>query len=87
MVSVVSVPSDYWGEVIVAVGETEDATWSARAAAALTTLSRHKHPRAFIAMRELPRNHQGKVMRRLIREEVLSRYRLADGPHPVLEPL
>ena len=86
-VSVLSLPSEYWGEVIVAVGETEDGTWPTRAVEVLSGLSRYKHPRAFVTMRELPRNHQGKVMRRLIREELLKRYRLVDGPHPGLEAL
>lgn len=86
MVSVVSLPSDYWGEVIVGVGETDDPSWPERAQAALSDLSRHKHPRVLLTMSELPRNHQGKVMRRLIREALMSRYHLVDGPHPTLEP-
>ncbi len=85
-VAVVSLPSEYWGEVIVAVAETDDAGWPDRACAALTALSRHKHPRALLTMPELPRNPQGKVMRRLIRAAVLERYTLIDGPHPKLLP-
>ena len=84
--SVLSLPSDYWGEVIVGVGETDDPSWPERAQAALSDLSRHKHPRVLLTMSELPRNHQGKVMRRLIREALMSRYHLVDGPHPTLEP-
>ena len=85
-VAIVALPSDYWGEVIVAVAETDDAAWPDRARAALAGLARYKHPRAFVMLPELPRNPQGKIMRRLIREAILTRHRLIDGPHPVLEP-
>ncbi|MDE2515016.1 MAG: acyl--CoA ligase [Rhodospirillales bacterium] len=84
--TVIAIPSDYWGEVIVAVGEGADAGWEARGRAALANLARHKHPRAFIAVDALARNHQGKTMRRLIREDILTRYRLIDGPYPALAP-
>jgi acyl-CoA synthetase (AMP-forming)/AMP-acid ligase II len=84
-VSVLSLPSDYWGEVIIAVAETEDAGWPERARAALGDLARHKCPRAFLTMAELPRNAQGKVMRRLIRAHVLATHTLLDGPYPKLE--
>ena len=85
-VSIVTLPSEYWGEVIVAVGETEDAAWPDRARAALGDLARHKHPRAFLMFPELARNAQGKIMRRTIRETVLERFVLKDGPYPTLEP-
>ena len=85
-VSIVTLPSEYWGEVIVAVGETEDAAWPDRARAALDDLARHKHPRAFLMFPELARNAQGKIMRRTIRETVLERFVLKDGPYPTLEP-
>ncbi len=84
-VSIVSLPSEYWGEIIVAVAETEDVAWPDRAKVALTELARHKHPRAFLMVPELFRNAQGKIMRRLIRENVLEKYRLQDGPYPTLE--
>ncbi|MBV9735958.1 MAG: AMP-binding protein [Acidisphaera sp.] len=84
-VSVVALPSEYWGEVIVAVAEGADAAWPDRARAALAGLARYKHPRAFIAVEEIARNAQGKAMRRLVRERLLARYRLIDGPHPLLE--
>ena len=38
-----------------------------------------------LARAELARNHQGKIMRRLIREEILAEFLLVDGPYPVLE--
>ncbi len=84
-IAIVSLPSEYWGEVIVAVAETDDASWPDRARAALGALSRHKHPRAFLTLPELPRNPQGKIMRRLIRAALLERYMLIDGPRPRLE--
>ncbi|HEY5090569.1 MAG TPA: long-chain fatty acid--CoA ligase, partial [Polyangia bacterium] len=79
-------PSEYWGEVIVAVAETADPAWPDRARAALAEIARYKHPRALLTMAELARNPQGKIMRRVIRDEVLLAYRLIDGPHPSLEP-
>ena len=85
-VSIVTLPSEYWGEVIVAVGETEDPAWPDRARAALGDLARYKHPRAFVMFSDLARNAQGKIMRRLIREQVLEKYTLQDGPYPTLEP-
>jgi len=84
-VTIVSLPSEYWGEIIVAVAEGADASWESRARAALAETARHKHPRAFITLAELPRNHQGKIMRRLIREALLADYTLTDGPYPKLE--
>ena len=83
-VSIVTLPSEYWGEVIVAVAEGADPVWEERARAALGELARYKHPRAFLRMTELPRNHQGKIMRRLIREALLDAYTLQDGPYPSL---
>ncbi len=53
---------------------------------ALAAIARHKHPRALLRMAELPRNPQGKIMRRAIRAHLLAQYRLLDGPHPQLEP-
>jgi acyl-CoA synthetase (AMP-forming)/AMP-acid ligase II len=84
-VSVVTLPSEYWGEVIVAVAEGAGADWEDQARVALGDLARHKHPRAFVQMAELPRNHQGKIMRRLIRAELLATHTIQDGPYPTLE--
>ena len=85
ILSIVTLPSEYWGEVIVAVAEDADEGWEDRAKAALGEIARYKHPRAFLSMAELPRNHQGKIMRRLIREALLEAYTLKDGPYPTLE--
>ena len=86
-VSVVSLPSEYWGEIIVAVAEDADPGWPERGRAALSELARYKHPRALLSLPELPRNAQGKIMRRTIRDVLLRRWRVADGPYPTLEPL
>lgn len=85
-VAIVSLPSEYWGEVIVAVAETGDPDWPERARAALADLARHKHPRALLTWPDLPRNAQGKIMRRTIRERLLEQHRLEDGPYPKLVP-
>ncbi len=83
-VSVTSLPSDYWGEVIIAVAENAFDGWQDLAKEQVTPLSRHKHPRAYVALDALPRNPQGKVSRRQVRDEVLRLYRLSDGPYPEL---
>jgi acyl-CoA synthetase (AMP-forming)/AMP-acid ligase II len=86
-VAIVSLPSEYWGEIIVAVAETDDAGWQDRARQALAEIARYKHPRALLTVAELPRNPQGKIMRRTIRDDLLGRYRIDDGPYPKLDPL
>ena len=53
----------------------------------LASIARYKHPRALLTLPELPRNAQGKIMRRSIRDLLLTRYRVADGPYPTLERL
>jgi acyl-coenzyme A synthetase/AMP-(fatty) acid ligase len=86
-VVVTTLPSEYWGEVIVAVAEATQADWAARAATAAETLAKFKRPRAYVAFDALPRNAQGKVPRGAVRAMLLERFRLVDGPHPTLEPL
>ncbi len=86
-VAVTTLPSEYWGEVIVAVAEAADTGWPERAAAATEALAKYKHPRAYVILDALPRNAQGKVPRGRVRELLLERYRLVDGPRPVLERL
>ena len=80
----VGVPSDYWGQVIVAVAEGASEQWQSNAAAAAQTLTRFKQPRAYIVFDSLPRVGQDKVSRVKTVEAVLERYRLDDGPHPKL---
>ncbi len=82
---VTSVPSDYWGEIIVAVAQNGFEGWQQDAQALVAVLSRYKRPRAYIALDALPRNAQGKVSRRLVRQCVLDAYELIDGPYPELK--
>jgi malonyl-CoA/methylmalonyl-CoA synthetase len=81
---VVGIPSAHWGEIIVAVAE-DDADHSQAVAAATAGLARYKHPRACLAIAQIPRSLQGKVQRARVREMVLSRYALTDGPYPKFE--
>jgi acyl-CoA synthetase (AMP-forming)/AMP-acid ligase II len=85
-VCVASLPSDYWGEVIVAIAEGASGDWSAEARERIAILSRHKHPRAYVSVKLLPRNAQGKVSRRVLREMILATHDFADGPYPMLSP-
>ena len=82
---VTTLPSDYWGEVIVAATEHATEGWAAGAQARAERLSKHKQPRAYIALPVLPRNPQGKISRRDVRAAILERYSLADGPHPKID--
>lgn len=83
-VGVTSLASEYWGEIIVAAAENAAAHWDDEAAARLAGLSRHKHPRAYLSVDALPRNAQGKISRRQLRDLISTQYDLADGPYPVL---
>jgi len=83
-VAVVGIPSAHWGEVIVAVAETDGLTEAV--AAATAGLARYKQPRACLAIEMLPRSLQGKVQRSRMREMVLDRYTMTDGPYPTFEP-
>lgn len=85
-VSVAGLPSDYWGEIIIAVAERSRPGWQDELRARLAPLSRHKHPRLLVELAQLPRNQQGKISRREILRAVLARYELVDGPHPALSP-
>jgi acyl-CoA synthetase (AMP-forming)/AMP-acid ligase II len=86
-VAITTLPSEYWGEVIVAAAETASPDWAESAAAAVDGLAKHKRPRAYVVLEALPRNAQGKVPRGRVRDMLLERYRLVDGPHPRLEEL
>jgi malonyl-CoA/methylmalonyl-CoA synthetase len=83
-VCVLGIPSDYWGEVIVAVAEAPPDGWQADAATRVAALARYKQPRAWLALPELPRNAQGKVVRARVREALLAAHAFEDGPHPRL---
>lgn len=85
-ICVASLPSDYWGEIIISVAEHPPAGWIELAKGKLSGLSKHKHPRLFIEVETLPRNPQGKVSRRQVRAAVLSRFDLMDGAYPEIKP-
>jgi malonyl-CoA/methylmalonyl-CoA synthetase len=85
-VCVAGLPSEYWGEVIVAVAEQAQPGWEAQVADRVAPLSKHKHPRLLATMAALPRNAQGKVSRRRVVQALLAAHDLADGPHPALVP-
>ena len=82
-VAVVGIPSAHWGEVIVAVAETEGLAETV--AAATAGLARYKQPRACLMVETLPRSLQGKVQRSRVAEMVLARYAMTDGPYPTFE--
>lgn len=80
-VVVVGIPSVHWGEVIVAVSEgTADMTETI--ARATSGLARYKQPRACLTIEKIPRSLQGKVQRARVREMVLARHAMIDGPYP-----
>jgi acyl-CoA synthetase (AMP-forming)/AMP-acid ligase II len=83
-ICVLGLPSDYWGEVIIAVAEGLAEGWEQTALPLAEDLAKHKRPRAWLTLPELPRNAQGKVVRARVRDAVLARWRLEDGPHPRL---
>jgi malonyl-CoA/methylmalonyl-CoA synthetase len=83
---VLGIGSDYWGEVIIAVAEGLPEGWEKAAIPLAEDLAKHKRPRAWLSLAELPRNAQGKVVRARVRDAVLARWRLEDGPHPRLVP-
>jgi acyl-coenzyme A synthetase/AMP-(fatty) acid ligase len=83
-VVVVGIPSAHWGEVIVAVSEGETDLASV-VAASTAGLARYKHPRACLNIEKIPRSLQGKVQRARVRELILARYAMTDGPYPKFE--
>ncbi len=84
---VTSLPSEYWGEVIVAVAESEDLSWVDAAKQKLETISRHKQPRIFFHFKTLPRNPQGKVSRKQVSAYILKTHCVSEGAYPVLQAL
>jgi acyl-CoA synthetase (AMP-forming)/AMP-acid ligase II len=84
-VAAVGIPSEYWGELIVAAVEGGPEDWRDRVEAAAREMTAYKRPRAYVEVAALPRNAMAKIQRVLIRDEVLRRYRLVDGPRPRLE--
>ena len=70
--------------MIVAVAEAPGEGWAEEGQARVAALARHKRPRAWVALPDLPRNAQGKVVRAKVREALLASLVLEDGPHPRL---
>ncbi len=84
---VLGLPSEYWGEIVVAVAERPPEGWEALARQSCGDLAAFKRPRFFLELAVLPRNAQGKVVRRRVIDEIRARHRLVDGPRPSLEPI
>ena len=83
-ICVTSIPSDYWGEIIIAVGENTSPDWQEQSRLLLSNMSRHKQPRHYVALSSLPRNPQGKISRKQISRLILQTHRLIDGAYPEL---
>jgi len=83
-ICVTSLPSDYWGEIIIAVGEGAQTRWQEECEKLVAGMSKHKRPRLYIAVNALPRNPQGKISRRQVSRLVLETHVLADGQYPAL---
>ncbi|MEO1619485.1 MAG: AMP-binding protein, partial [Cyanobacteria bacterium J06632_3] len=72
-VCVLGLPHPDWGEVVVAVYVPVNETVSpATLKAALTHLSRYKHPKRWFSVSALPRNAQGKLNRSMVLEQLAS---------------
>lgn len=84
-ITVVGLPSGYWGEIVVAVAESPAEGWVQRAKAAVDGLASYKRPRFHLAVEALPRNGQGKIVRRQLIAQLQAGWRLEDGPRPRLE--
>jgi long-chain acyl-CoA synthetase len=65
--AVIGVPDDEWGERIVAyiVGAADTSALDQRC---LDTIARHKRPKEYVVVDELPRNAAGKVLKRELRD-------------------
>jgi acyl-CoA synthetase (AMP-forming)/AMP-acid ligase II len=85
-ICVTSLASDYWGEIIIAVGEGTQPGWQEVCEQLVASMSKHKRPRLYVAVSALPRNPQGKISRRHVSRMVLETHTLADGPYPSLTP-
>ena len=65
---------------------SERLLWMPVAGSYTAGLARYKHPRACLTIAQIPRSLQGKVQRARVREMVLARYALTDGPYPQFAP-
>ena len=74
-VAVVGLPSDDWGEAVTAVLVTAPGVAvpdDELDALCRRELSKHKVPRRYVATDEIPRNAAGKILKRQLREQLLS---------------
>ena len=78
-ITIVGLPSSYWGEIITAVVVGPTPPGLAHAIAQLTS---YKRPRLVAELDEIPRNAIGKVERRKARDIVLEHYVLEDAAIP-----
>jgi acyl-CoA synthetase (AMP-forming)/AMP-acid ligase II len=83
-ICVTSLASDYWGEIIIAVGEGAQDGWQEACEKLVAGMSKHKRPRLYVSVEALPRNPQGKISRRQVSRLVLETHTLTDGQYPAL---
>lgn len=83
-ICVTALPSDYWGEIIIAVAEGARSGWQQECERLVAGMSKHKRPRMYIAVDALPRNPQGKISRRQVSRMVLDTHLLIDGQYPTI---
>ena len=86
---VVGLPDEQWGERIVAGIVLRDAKAGADLESELAgwlqaRLARHKVPKQFVVIEQVPRNPAGKVLKRVLQEQLRSR--LQSGPDRSLPP-
>lgn len=86
-VCITSLSSEYWAEVVIAVAEGAKAAWTEELYRRLASLSKHKQPRITLDFKALPRDPQGKISRKKVREMVLSHFVFLDGPNPTVQAL
>ncbi|SDR61619.1 class I adenylate-forming enzyme family protein [Paraburkholderia tuberum] len=84
-IAVVGIPSEYWGEVILAAVESPPPNWREQMRAVAESMTSYKRPRLLVPFERLPRNAQGKIVRRAIKDAILAQYHLIDGPRPELK--
>lgn len=80
----VALPSAYWGEIVALAGAGMPPGWKEALEPALAAMTPYKRPRLMVDLPELPRNGQGKVVRRRVVEAILAAWALIDGPYPEL---
>ena len=85
--TIIGFPSEYWGEIIVAVAENPPLNWEEATRAACADLAPYKRPRFYATLNPIPRNGQGKIVRRHIIAALQTQWRLIDGPRPTFEKI